>query len=135
MNLGRAEAALLQALVELAHRGLAVAEDDRGVDVFAAEQVAQLSRLSDADRDHPLLDVDVGGRGTRDFDRLGSVRNLSASFLITGGIVAEKSSVWRCLGSLVQISSISGMNPMSSIRSASSITSRLQPVSRILPRP
>ena len=66
---------------------------------------------------------------------LGLSRNLSASFLIGGGIVAENSSVCRCLGSLVQISSMSGMNPMSSMRSASSMTSIEQPVSRILPRP
>ena len=50
-------------------------------------------------------------------------------------MVAENSSVWRDLGSLEQISSMSGMKPMSSIRSASSITSSSQPVSRILPRP
>ena len=61
--------------------------------------------------------------------------NLSASFLIGGGMVAENSKVCRGDGSLVQISSISGMKPMSSIRSASSMTSRLHWLSMILPRP
>src|SRR3546814_2022211 len=65
---------------------------------------------------------------------LGFERNLSASFLIGGGIVAENSKICRFAGNLVQIFSMSGMNPMSSIRSASSMTRRLQPVSRILPR-
>ena len=65
---------------------------------------------------------------------LGLLRNLSASFLIGGGIVAENSRVWRLAGSFAQIVSMSGMKPMSSIRSASSMTSRSQPVSRILPR-
>ncbi len=65
---------------------------------------------------------------------LGLDRNLSASFLIGGGMVAENSSVWRWAGSFSQMNSISGMKPMSSMRSASSITSRSQPVSRILPR-
>ena len=50
-------------------------------------------------------------------------------------MVAENSRVWRDLGSFEQISSMSGMNPMSSIRSASSMTSRLQSLSMILPRP
>ena len=49
-------------------------------------------------------------------------------------MVAENSRVWRWAGSLEQIVSISGIKPMSSMRSASSITSRSQPVSRILPR-
>ena len=49
-------------------------------------------------------------------------------------MVAEKSNVCRDLGSFEQISSMSGMKPMSSIRSASSITNRLQSLSMILPR-
>ena len=61
-------------------------------------------------------------------------RNLSDSFLIGGGMVAENSSVCRLVGNLVQIFSISGMKPMSSIRSASSMTSNSQPLRRILPR-
>src|SRR3546814_17256107 len=61
---------------------------------------------------------------------LGFDRNLSASFLIGGGIVAENSKVCRFAGNLVQIFSMSGMNPMSSIRSASSLTRRLQQIGR-----
>ena len=66
--------------------------------------------------------------------RLGLVRNFFASFSIGGGMVAENSIVWRVSGSLEQMNSISGINPMSSIRSASSITKSSQPLSRILPR-
>ena len=96
------------------------------------------SRLSNAEpftgTTHWVMLVLVeAGRATS--IRLGLSRNLSASFLIGGGMVAEKSSVWRCFGSFVQISSMSGMNPMSSIRSASSITRSEQPVRRMLPRP
>ena len=75
--------------------------------------------------------VEAGRATSIDF---GLVRNLSASFLIGGGMVALNSRVWRVVGSFEQIVSISGMKPMSSMRSASSITSMSQPVSRILPR-
>ena len=60
--------------------------------------------------------------------------NWSASFLIGGGMVAENSRVCRDFGSLEQMVSISGMKPMSSMRSASSITSMAQPDIKILPR-
>ena len=80
-----------------------------------------------------MLRFDDAGRDTSIC--FGLVRNLSASFLIGAGIVALNSSVWRSFGSLVQISSMSGMNPMSSIRSASSITSSEQPFEHDLAAP
>ena len=45
-----------------------------------------------------ILTLAVAGRATSIV--LGSVRNLSASFLIGGGMVAENSRVWRRLGQL-----------------------------------
>ena len=74
----------------------------------------------------------VAGRAT--VILLGLLRNLSASFLISGGMVAEKKSVWRKGGRRPAIFSTSGMKPISSMRSASSITSTLQSASKILPR-
>ena len=66
--------------------------------------------------------------------RLGLLRNFFASFSIGGGIVAENSMVCRVSGSLSQMNSMSGIKPISSMRSASSITRSSQPLSRILPR-
>ena len=66
--------------------------------------------------------------------RLGLVRNVFASFSIGGGMVALNSIVCRFSGSLEQMNSMSGMKPMSSMRSASSTTRSSQPLSRILPR-
>ena len=56
------------------------------------------------------------------------------SFSISGGMVAEKNSVCRRGGSLAQIFSISGTKPMSSMRSASSMTRISTPLSRMRPR-
>ena len=67
--------------------------------------------------------------------RAGSVRNWSTRRVISGGMVAEKNSVWRRGGSSLQIFSMSGMKPMSSMRSASSMTRISTPISMILPRP
>jgi hypothetical protein len=53
---------------------------------------------------------------------------------ISGGMVAEKNSVCRVNGISLTIRSMSGMKPMSSIRSASSITRISTPVSSSLPR-
>ncbi len=64
----------------------------------------------------------------------GFCRNASARRLISGPIVAEKNSVCRFFGSSETIRSTSGMKPMSSIRSASSITRMRVSVSRIVPR-
>ncbi len=56
------------------------------------------------------------------------------SRVISGGMVAEKNSVWRVNGTSLQMRSMSGMNPMSSMRSASSMTRMSMPVSSSLPR-
>ena len=52
----------------------------------------------------------------------GSVTSSAASAAIAGDIVAEKNIDWRRTGSLEMIRLMSGRNPMSSIRSASSRT-------------
>ena len=49
-------------------------------------------------------------------------------------MVALKNSVWRIGGSMATMRSTSGMKPMSSMRSASSMTSTLQSASRMRPR-
>src|SRR6476660_9926114 len=54
--------------------------------------------------------------------RTGSRSIWLARSAISRGIVAEKNSVWRLLGSLVTILRMSWMKPMSSMRSASSST-------------
>jgi hypothetical protein len=100
---------LLKALGQFAHRGLAVAEDDRGGDVFGFSRCrSDLALLARINRTlcWAMLTLFDAGRATSIY--LGLLRNLSASFLIGGGIVAENSSVWRLAGSLVQIFSISG---------------------------
>ncbi len=66
--------------------------------------------------------------------RTGLCRNCSVSRVISGGMVAEKNSVWRVNGTSLQMRSMSGMKPMSSMRSASSMTRISMPVSSILPR-
>jgi hypothetical protein len=53
----------------------------------------------------------------------GSVRKLLASFLISGEKVAENIRFWRFFGSRLMMRCRSGRKPMSSMRSASSITS------------
>ena len=138
MDLADAEAAALEAGGELAHRRLAVAEDDRGAHVARAQQVGAACRASCARRrrDHRLLDQQVGGGRPGDLDRLGVGEELVGELLDRRRHGrARRAGSAAVLGSLVQISSMSGMKPMSSIRSASSITSRLQPLSMILPRP
>ncbi len=52
--------------------------------------------------------------------------------VISGGMVAEKNSVCRVNGIISQMRSISGMKPMSSIRSASSMTRISTPVEQKL---
>ena len=54
--------------------------------------------------------------------RTGLWRNVSTRRVISGGIVAEKNSVWRVKGTSLQMRSMSGMKPISSMRSASSMT-------------
>ena len=64
----------------------------------------------------------------------GFCRNASARRRISGAMVALKNSVCRVLGRNPTIFSTSGMNPMSSIRSASSITRILVSVNNSPPR-
>ncbi len=66
--------------------------------------------------------------------RTGFDRKVCVSRVISGGMVAEKNSVWRVNGVRLKIFSMSGMKPMSSIRSASSTTMIWMPVSISLPR-
>src|SRR5690606_18538865 len=69
VDLPGAETMTLQALVQLAHRGLAVGEDDGGLDLVAAQQLAQcLALAASRDMDLVLSDVDVGRSGPRHFD-------------------------------------------------------------------
>ncbi|MFY0574238.1 hypothetical protein ACN28S_07660 [Cystobacter fuscus] len=62
--------------------------------------------------------VDTGATSTR----TGLTRMLLARPWISGGMVAEKNSVWRGRGSAAMTRLTSWMKPMSSIRSASSRT-------------
>ena len=58
----------------------------------------------------------------------------TGTFLISGGSVAEKNRVCRIRGRHETMRSTSGMKPMSSMRSASSMTRISTPVSNSLPR-
>ena len=60
---------------------------------------------------------------------------LPASRTTSGGIVAEKNSVWRCFGSAAITLRTSWMKPMSSMRSASSSTNTSRRSSRTRPWP
>ena len=72
LNLTGAIARTLQHLREFAHRRLAVAKDDRGVDLLGFDQAAQRIALAAFGRlDQKLLDILVAARGPCDFDRLG----------------------------------------------------------------
>ena len=66
--------------------------------------------------------------------RTGLCRNSSVIRVISGAMVAEKNNVCRVKGTSLKMRSMSGMKPMSSIRSASSTTMMLTPVSISLPR-
>ena len=66
--------------------------------------------------------------------RTGLCRKVSVIRVISGAIVAEKNSVWRVKGTSLKMRSMSGMKPMSSMRSASSTTMICTPVSISLPR-
>ena len=66
--------------------------------------------------------------------RSGACRKVSVIRSISGAMVAEKNSVCRVKGVSWKIRSMSGMKPMSSIRSASSTTMICTPVSSSLPR-
>ncbi len=66
--------------------------------------------------------------------RTGLCRNSWVMRVISGAIVAEKNSVCRVNGTSLKMRSMSGMKPMSSMRSASSTTMICTPVSISLPR-
>ena len=66
--------------------------------------------------------------------RSGACRKVFVIRSISGAMVALKNSVCRVKGVSWKMRSISGMNPMSSIRSASSTTMIWTPVSNSLPR-
>ena len=65
---------------------------------------------------------------------LGLFKNFSASLRISSGIVALNIKVWRLFGSLLTMVSMSGMKPMSSMRSASSMTKIFTSFKMIAPR-
>ena len=98
----------------------------------STQRVLLLARV---DPHHALVDQHVGRGRARHLDRLGIGEELVGQLLDRRRHRRREQQGLPVFGSLVQISSMSGMKPMSSIRSASSMTSRLQPVSRILPRP
>ena len=66
--------------------------------------------------------------------RAGALRKVLVSRSISGAMVAEKNRVWRVNGVRLKIRSMSGMKPMSSMRSASSTTITLTSDRISLPR-
>src|ERR1700722_16477540 len=123
------EIVLLQGTVDDLHVPLAVAEDDRILEIIrAANDAPQGGALlfGGASRRHESLNDVLGGRGgagaRETSTRTGLGRKASARRVISGGMVAEKNSVWRVNGTSLQMRSMSGMKPMSSMRSASSMT-------------
>ena len=82
MDLTTAEAIALQTLVELAHGGLAIGEDDRGLDVVVFQQPAQRVALLAGLYGHlERGDVLVRGRRAADFDPLRIVEKLLGELL------------------------------------------------------
>ncbi len=104
---------------------LGARENDRAVDVVVFEQLDEqvvllhltdgVEGLRDADRRVSL----AGGGGRRAPDRAASRRT---AFAISAGIVAEKKSVCRLVGTRRRMRRTVGRKPMSSMRSASSRT-------------
>ena len=93
------------------------------------------SRLSvSRHQSRPAVIVVATEAGAETLISFGLLRKASASLRISGAMVAEKNMVCRSGGSIDTIRSTSGMKPMSSIRSASSMTSTLQSASRMRPR-
>ena len=79
-----------------------------------------------------MVSAVVAGRATS--MRTGSFRNCLVSRVISGGMVAEKNRVCFLGGVRRKIRSMSGMKPMSSMRSASSTTRIWTPVRSSFPR-
>ena len=82
----------------------------------------------------PCVTRSAGEAGGVTLISFGFIRKASARRRISGGMVAEKNSVCRIFGKQADDALDVGMNPMSSIRSASSITRIFTSLSRILPR-
>ena len=93
---------------------------------------SRLSRSSTTAKPATIVDATLAGRLT--VISFGFDRNASANRRISGAIVALKNSVCRVFGRKPTIFSMSGIKPMSSMRSASSITSILVSVSSNPPR-
>ena len=92
----------LQRAVQDVDVALAVAEDERVLDVLGADQAAQRLALVLAlghDRQRLRSTVAAGEAGGATAISFGFIRNASARRRISGGMVAEKNSVWRIFGS------------------------------------
>ena len=97
------------------HRTVGLAADEAREPIDLVARLDLLHRVRDGARRRP-----GGGRSARS----AASRCISlASFTISFGIVAEKSSVCRSFGSAPRMRWTSGQKPMSSMRSASSSTS------------
>ena len=105
------ETVLQQRFVQDRDIALAIAEDDRVLEIVgAADQLTQSFALvrAAAESDQTLRDV-VGVVAARATSmRTGLCRKVSVSRVISGGIVAEKNKVWRVNGTSLQIRSMSG---------------------------
>jgi hypothetical protein len=108
----RREAVLGSDLCKQRHVALAVAEDDGVLEVLGARSARRsASRLSDrrrAGRGSALRDRGGRRRRARHFDAHRIVQEGSVRRVISGGMVAEKNSVWRVNGSSLQMRSMSG---------------------------
>jgi hypothetical protein len=130
MDLARLVAGALELLGKFADGGLAVGEDDRGADVLGTQQLAERVGACRAMTSRPGAARSGGWGGPergRPRSAWGWTRNRIAIFLIGAPHGRGNSSVCRSCGQLGADFLDVGMNPMSSIRSASSITSSEQP--------
>jgi hypothetical protein len=124
----RIDAVAMQASADAIGAVLGLGEDHRAVDAGLAKEVLEQRLLAaHGTMIERLLDLGRGRRGGRATDtRTGSRSSDSARCMISLGIVALKSSVWRGpLGSAAAMVRMGWMKPMSSMRSASSRTKTL----------
>ena len=99
------------------------AEDDHASPLLLDHQMQQKRHLEDVvDLEHIVADVRGDPGVPSDLDPLGFRRKVRARLSIAGGIVALKNAICRSSGMRSRIVLICGRNPMSSIRSPSSIT-------------
>ena len=96
--------------------------------------VARLSKSLEPEATMFCVTVSAVEEARATSTRAGLCRNVSTRRWISGGMVAEKNRVWRVKGMSLQMRSMSGMKPMSSMRSASSMTRMSTPCSSSLPR-